>query len=403
MPDGAEAVPLPGVAPQHPVLDQRADLQPVLAVARHGSPWSRLLSVRVLPVIADMELCRHRGEKHGSIGKHPTCTEKPPSSPAAPRASAGIIRMALAAQGARVMIADIADGKAVAAEIVAQHGADSAVSFTFDVADEASVKALVAETVKRFGQIDILVNNAAVYSTLKPRNFDEWDIETWDKVMAVNVRGPYLMVRHVAPHMKTRGSGKIINIASGTPIRACRACCLMSRPRAPCWLSPVRCRANWAPSASPSIRCRRALSCPTPGSTIPTHVEEERIPVRNSRAFKRDGYPEDLLGALVFLAPATAISSPASRWWWTAARSITSYPAGAGQPIPGVVPLARELGYKVTKSANSSQGAGSWRLQPRLNRPPPVPSTMCRARGRPITTRSPSSTWRRCGKCSKAW
>jgi NAD(P)-dependent dehydrogenase (short-subunit alcohol dehydrogenase family) len=122
---------------------------------------------------------------------------------------------ALAAQGARVMIADIADGKELAAEIAGCHGADSVASVIFDVGDETAVKSLVAQTIERFGQIDILVNNAALYSTLKPRNFDEWDADLWDRVMAINVRGPYLMVRHVAPHMIERRTGKIINIASG--------------------------------------------------------------------------------------------------------------------------------------------------------------------------------------------
>ena len=88
-------------------------------------------------------------------------------------------------------------------------------SVKFDVSDEKAVKKLVAQTIERFGQIDVLVNNAALYSTLKPRNFNEWDTETWDRVMAINVRGPFLMVRHVAPHMMERRSGKIINIASG--------------------------------------------------------------------------------------------------------------------------------------------------------------------------------------------
>src|SRR6185312_4783967 len=74
--------------------------------------------------------------------------------------------LALAAQGARVMIADIADGKDLAAEIAGRHGADSAASVKFDVSDEEQVMGLVAETVARFGQIDVLVNNAAVYSTL---------------------------------------------------------------------------------------------------------------------------------------------------------------------------------------------------------------------------------------------
>ena len=121
---------------------------------------------------------------------------------------------ALAAEGARVMIADIADGRGLAEEIAGRHGANSVASVTFDIGDENAVKGLVAETIKRFGQIDVLVNNAALYSVLKPRAFNEWDPELWDRVMAINVRGTYLMVRHVAPHMMERRSGKIINIGS---------------------------------------------------------------------------------------------------------------------------------------------------------------------------------------------
>jgi len=208
---------------------------------------------------------------------------------------------ALAAQGARVMIADIADGKDVAAEIVNAHGADSAVSATFDVSDEDSVKALVAETMKRFGRIDILVNNAAVYSTLHPRNFDEWDMATWDKVMAVNVRGPWLMVRHVAPHMKAQGAGKIINIASGAAYKGV--------PRMLPYVTSKGAMIAFTRSLSRELgQFGIGVNSLSPGYILSDtglvnskHVEEERIPVRNSRAFKRDGFPEDLLGALVFL------------------------------------------------------------------------------------------------------
>ena len=117
------------------------------------------------------------------------------------------------------MIADIVDGRALAEEIAGRHGANSVASVTFDVSDENAVKGLVAKTIERFGQIDVLVNNAALYSALKPRPFNEWDTELWDRVMAINVRGTYLMVRHVAPHMMARRSGKIINIASGAPYK----------------------------------------------------------------------------------------------------------------------------------------------------------------------------------------
>lgn len=209
---------------------------------------------------------------------------------------------ALAAEGARVMIADIADGKELAAEIAGRHGANSVASHKFDVSDEKAVKNLVGQTIDRFGQIDILVNNAALYSSIAPRSFNEWDADLWDKVMAVNVRGSYLMVRHVAPHMIERRTGKIINIASGAPYKGV--------PR----MLP------YVTSKGAIIAFTRALSRElgpygiavnslSPGYILSdtglanaAHVEDERIPVRNSRAFKRDAYPEDLLGTLVYLA-----------------------------------------------------------------------------------------------------
>ena len=87
------------------------------------------------------------------------------------------------------MIADIADGTDLAAEIAAKHGANSVTSASVDVSDEASVKALVAATLERFGKIDILVNNAALFAPLQEQPFTEIDVELWDRVMAVNVRG----------------------------------------------------------------------------------------------------------------------------------------------------------------------------------------------------------------------
>jgi len=104
-------------------------------------------------------------------------------------------------------------------EIAQAHGAEAAAFAPCDVSDENAVQALVKQTLDRFGQIDILVNNAAFYAKLAPRHFNEWDVATWDKVMAVNTRGPFLMVKHVAPHMMARRSGKIINIASGAPYK----------------------------------------------------------------------------------------------------------------------------------------------------------------------------------------
>lgn len=209
---------------------------------------------------------------------------------------------ALAAEGARVMIADIEDGSALAVEIAQAHGADAAAFMRCDVSDETSVATLIEATLARFGQIDVLVNNAALYAKLTPRNFDEWDADTWDRVMAVNVRGPWLMVRAVAPHMIARRSGKIINIASGAAYKGV--------PRMLPYVTSKGAMIAFTRALSRELGSHGiAVNSLSPGYILSdtglenaTHVEEERIPVRNSRAFKRDAYPEDLTGTLVYLA-----------------------------------------------------------------------------------------------------
>jgi len=208
--------------------------------------------------------------------------------------------LALAAEGARVMIADIENGDTLVREIAQANG--EAASALCDVSDEKAVEALVKQTLDRFGQIDVLVNNAAFYAKLKPRNFNEWDVATWDKVMAVNTRGPFLMVKHVAPHMIARRSGKIINIASGAPYKGV--------PRMLPYVSSKGAILAFTRSLSRELGGYGiAVNSLSPGYILSdtglenvTHVEEERMPVRNSRAFKRDAYPEDLVGTLVFLA-----------------------------------------------------------------------------------------------------
>src|SRR5262249_46028697 len=127
--------------------------------------------------------------------------------------------LALAAEGARVMIADIADGTAVGQGIAGKHGAHSGASAIAAVGDASSVKHPVAASTARFGKVDVLVNNAALFAPLQETKCTEIDAELWDKVMAVNLRGPFLMVKHVAPHMIAQGYGKIINIGSGTAFR----------------------------------------------------------------------------------------------------------------------------------------------------------------------------------------
>ncbi|HEX5814790.1 MAG TPA: SDR family NAD(P)-dependent oxidoreductase, partial [Methylomirabilota bacterium] len=115
------------------------------------------------------------------------------------------------AEGARVVVADVADPLAAAEKL---GGADRTLGVRTDVSDAASVGAMVEATLGRFGRIDVLVNNAAVFASLKPRRFDEIPEEEWDRVMAVNVKGMWHCVRAVVPAMRRQGGGRIVNVAS---------------------------------------------------------------------------------------------------------------------------------------------------------------------------------------------
>ena len=113
--------------------------------------------------------------------------------------------------------------------------------------------------------------------------------------------GPYLMVRYVAPHMIARRSGKIVNIASGAAYKGVPRMLpyVTSKGILP---SPARCRAGFGQYGIAVDSLSPGCILSDTGLENTAHVEEERAPVRNSRAFKRDAYPEDLLGTLVFLA-----------------------------------------------------------------------------------------------------
>lgn len=211
---------------------------------------------------------------------------------------------ALAKEGARVAITDIVDGSDLASSINAKMGAGSACAYTCDVSSPSDVRNMVERVRDTFGKIDVLVNNAALFSQLKPTEPWDIDVELWDRVMAVNVRGPFLMVKYVSPIMISAGYGKIINIASGTAYRG------------------IPHMAHYVTSKGAMLGFTRALARDlgkhgirvntlAPGLIMSDsilenteHVAEMRDAVIAARSIKRDGYPSDLTGALVFLASA---------------------------------------------------------------------------------------------------
>lgn len=210
---------------------------------------------------------------------------------------------ALAGEGARVMIADIADGSDLVKELDSKHGQGTALASITDVSDEQAVKDLVAKTVDSFGKIDILVNNAAMYVALHEQPFTEIDVALWDRVMAVNVRGSFLMAKHVAKHMMKQRYGKIINIGSGTTFRG------------------IPKMSHYVTSKGAIVAMTRTLSRElgehgicintlAPGFTLsetvvadnPEHVNSSKANAVTRRSIKRDMVPPDLLGALIYLS-----------------------------------------------------------------------------------------------------
>lgn len=124
--------------------------------------------------------------------------------------------LAFADEGAKVVVTDIADEglKQTTEAIIAKGGECTWVHA--DVTKPDELKNMADETVKKFGKIDILINNAAFYAGVTRRGFTEISDREWDLMMAVNVKGPWLCTSAVYPYMKAQGKGKIVNLTSET-------------------------------------------------------------------------------------------------------------------------------------------------------------------------------------------
>ena len=121
---------------------------------------------------------------------------------------------ALAAEGARVSLCDLDPPDA--AVLAIREAGGEAIAQVCDVSDPKAVAVLVQATEGAFGGVHVLVNNAALFGKIALKPFTEIPSEEWDRVMAVNTRGPFECVKAVLPIMRRQGYGKIINIASGT-------------------------------------------------------------------------------------------------------------------------------------------------------------------------------------------
>lgn len=209
------------------------------------------------------------------------------------------LAIGLAAEGAAVVVADVSDTAPVAARIEAAGGAVLAVRC--DVTDPASIEAMIAGAVARHGGVDLLVNNAALFGTLQPTSMFDLDLEEWDRVMSVNVKGPFLCARAAAPVMRDRGGGGIVNIGTN---RIWRGYPMLLHYDASKGAVDAMTKAMARELGDWNIR----VNCIAPGLTMSETVLRkdgiaDRAPLAAmERALKRDQQPEDIVGAVVFLA-----------------------------------------------------------------------------------------------------
>jgi 3-oxoacyl-[acyl-carrier protein] reductase len=204
---------------------------------------------------------------------------------------------ALAKEGAKVMMAvhrmDEESQKAVK-EIEAKGGA----SVVVDVTKEEDTVRMAEETVKKFGRIDILVNNAAFYYGVGRKPFYEVTPEDWDKALAVGAKGAWLCAKAVFPHMKKQEKGKIINLSSDTAF------------------GPTKGMINYVTSKAAVVGITRVLAgelgqykicvnAVAPGYTDTpaswTIGDMAKFDV-STTPLGRVGKPEDVIGAVVFFA-----------------------------------------------------------------------------------------------------
>jgi NAD(P)-dependent dehydrogenase (short-subunit alcohol dehydrogenase family) len=125
-----------------------------------------------------------------------------------------------AEEGARIVAVDF-DGPAVedtAAQVEAAGG--STIAVRADVSDEADARRMVAAAIDAFGRLDVIYNNAGIMPP-EDHSVVDTDVATWDRVMAVNVRGVFLGCKHAIPRMVEQGSGSVINVASFVALLGC--------------------------------------------------------------------------------------------------------------------------------------------------------------------------------------
>lgn len=208
----------------------------------------------------------------------------------------------LAAEGANIVIADQTGAESAAAEMT--EAGFTALGVACDVSSEEETRRMAAQSIESFGAIDILINNAGIYSSLAPQPFEQQTAEEWRKILDVNVVGTFLCCQAVVAQMRAQGGGRIINLSSGTPFKG------------------VPYLLHYVASKGAINAITKALAKElggdgilvngiAPGFTLsdgvmanPVQLEKLKEISLQARVIQRDQVPSDLVGAAVYFASA---------------------------------------------------------------------------------------------------
>jgi 3-oxoacyl-[acyl-carrier protein] reductase len=218
----------------------------------------------------------------------------------------GAIARALAASGADIAISYVghvtgADATVDAVKAAGRRG----VAVPLDQRDPAAIDACVRRVVDELGRVDILVNNAAWNIGIPFTDLDALTADIWDRVLETNLRGPYLLARALAPHLRAHGAGRIVNIASVGGLYPGSSSIAYSASKA-ALIHLTRCLAV---ALAPDV----AVNCIAPGLVEGTRMAQ-RLPdeivrwARSQAVLGRVGSAEDVAAQVVAFCRADSIT-----------------------------------------------------------------------------------------------